>query len=159
VTAAALTSALVAVCVSAFAAGGAGAQELGRVERIVDGDTVVVTDVGAVRLIGVDTPESVHPRQPVQRFAKEAATFLRNLALGQRVRFEYDQERRDRYGRTLAYLYLEDGRFVNAEIIRQGFGFAYTKYPFRYLDEFRALEREARDARRGLWADPPPPKE
>ena len=65
------------------------------------------------------------------------------------------RERTDRYGRTLAYVYLLDGTLANAEIIRQGFGHAYTRFPFRYLDRFRALEREARNAARGLWAAPP----
>lgn len=70
---------------------------------------------------------------------------------GKRVRLEYDWERRDKYGRTLAYVYLEDGTFLNAEIIRQGYGFAYTRFPFKYLEEFRNLETEAREAGRGLW--------
>jgi micrococcal nuclease len=64
---------------------------------------------------------------------------------------EYDQQRQDKYGRILAYVYLEDGTFVNAEIIRQGYGFSYTRFPFKYLEEFRTLEREAREAKRGLW--------
>jgi micrococcal nuclease len=127
----------------------------GTVERIVDGDTVVLARIGAVRLIGVDTPESKHPLKPVERFSTEAATFLRQLAHGQIVRIEYDQTTRDRYGRLLAYLHLEDGRCLNAEIIRQGYGFAYVKYPFKYLEEYRALEREAREAGRGLWANAP----
>lgn len=127
----------------------------GTVERIVDGDTLVLARIGAVRLIGVDTPESKHPLKPVERFSKEATAFLERLAHGQEVRIEYDQTPRDRYGRLLAYLYLPDGRCVNAEIIRQGYGFAYVKYPFKYMDAYRALEREARDAGRGLWADAP----
>ena len=81
----------------------------------------------------------------------EATAFTQRTVGGKRVRVEYDQQRRDTYGRTLAYVYLENGTFVNAEIIRQGYGFAYTKYPFKYLDQFRQLEREARDAKRGLW--------
>jgi len=76
---------------------------------------------------------------------------------GRRVRLVFDPaQTQDRYGRTLAYVYLEDGTFLNAEIIRQGYGFAYTRFPFAYLEEFRALEREARDARRGLWAEEAP---
>jgi micrococcal nuclease len=60
---------------------------------------------------------------------------------------------KDRYGRTLAYVYLKDGTFLNAEIIRHGYGSAYTKFPFKYMEEFRRYEREAREKRRGLWAD------
>jgi micrococcal nuclease len=70
---------------------------------------------------------------------------------GKPVRLEYDLQRQDKYGRTLAYIYLEDGRFVNAEIIKQGYGFAYTRFPFKFLEQFRQLEREAREAKRGLW--------
>ena len=68
---------------------------------------------------------------------------------------QYDWERTDRYGRTLAYVHLPDGTFVNAEIIRQGYGHAYTRFPFRHLDRFRQFEREARQAGRGLWGAGP----
>ena len=121
------------------------------VERVVDGDTIIVEGVGRVRLIGVDTPESVHPRRPVECFAKEASAFAQRMLHTQRVRLEYDQERTDRYGRTLAYVYLPNGTFANAEIVRQGYGHAYTRFPFRYLDDFRQYEREARQGGRGLW--------
>lgn len=125
------------------------------VERVVDGDTVVLDGGERVRLLGINTPESVDPRRPVQYFGKEASKFLKTLAEGRRVRLEYDQDRSDRYGRTLAYLYLDDGTFVNAEIVRQGYGFAFTRYPFRHMEEFRRLEREAREQGRGLWAAQP----
>ena len=121
------------------------------VERVVDGDTIVVRGVGSVRLIGVDTPETVDPRRPVQFFGREASAFTRRMVEGRRVRLEYDQERTDRYGRTLAYVWLEDGTHVNAEIIRQGYGFAYTSFPFRYMEDFRRYQREARLAEVGLW--------
>ena len=121
------------------------------VERVVDGDTIIVQGVGRVRLIGVDTPETVHPRRPVECFGKEASAYTKRLLHAQRVRLEYDQERTDRYGRTLAYVYLSNGTFANAEIVRQGYGHAYTRFPFRYLDDFRQYEREARQGERGLW--------
>jgi micrococcal nuclease len=120
--------------------------------RAVDGDTLELDGGERVRLIGVDTPETVDPRRPVQYFGKEASAFTRRMAQGRSVRLEYDQDTRDRYGRTLAYVYLEDGTFLNAEIIRQGYGHAYTRFPFRYQDQFLALEREAREQERGLWA-------
>lgn len=123
------------------------------VVRVVDGDTLLLDGNERVRLIGVDTPESVDPRRPVQSYGKEASAFTRRLAQGKRVRLSYDQERKDRYGRTLAYVYLEDGTLLNAEIIRQGYGQVLTRFPFRYLEEFRAYEREARGQRRGLWAE------
>ena len=123
----------------------------GTVERIVDGDTVVLHRVGRVRLIGVDTPETKHPQKPVAQFGKESSDFLNRLALGAVVRIEYDQRTHDRHGRLLAYLYLPDGRSINAEIIRQGYGWAYTAYSFKYMNRYRALERQARVAGRGLW--------
>ena len=125
------------------------------VSRVVDGDTVVLATVGTVRLIGVDTPETVDPRKPVQHFGQEASAFVRSMLEGKSVRLEYDQQRLDKYQRTLAYVYLLDGTFVNLEIVRQGYGHAYLNYPFGRMEAFRAAEREAREARRGLWADPP----
>ena len=122
-----------------------------RVVRVVDGDTLLLDRNERVRLIGVDTPETVDPRRPVERFGKEASDFTKRMVEGKRVRLEYDQDRVDRFGRTLAYVYLEDGTFLNAEIVKQGYGHAYTRFPFKYLDEFRGYEREAREAQRGLW--------
>jgi micrococcal nuclease len=122
------------------------------VTRVVDGDTIDVQQIGRIRLIGVDTPETVDPRRPVQYFGKEASDFLKRLIERKPVRLEYDQQRTDLYDRTLAYVFLADGTLVNAEIIRQGYGFAYTRFPFKYLEEFRRHERDAREAGRGLWA-------
>jgi micrococcal nuclease len=122
-----------------------------QVTRVIDGDTLLLSNGERVRLIGVDTPELYHPLKPVQYFAEEASQFTRKMAEGKRVRLEYDWRRLDRYNRLLAYVYLEDGTFLNAEIIRQGYGFAYTKYPFRYMEQFLKYEREARENERGLW--------
>ena len=129
------------------------------VARVIDGDTVQLASGEKVRLIGVDTPETKHPQKPVERFGREANDFTARLVEGKPVRLEYDQERQDKYGRTLAYVFLEDGTFVNAEIVRQGYGHAYTRFPFRHLEEFRRLEREAREGGKGLWAasDAPTP--
>ncbi len=117
----------------------------------MDGDTIHVKGVGSVRLIGIDTPESVDPRKPVEFFAKESSEFTRRMALAQVVRLEFDFQQKDKYNRTLAYVYLPDGTFLNAEIVKQGYGHAYTQYPFKYLEQFRGYEREARELRRGLW--------
>lgn len=119
------------------------AGEFYRCMRVLDGDTIELETIGKVRLIGVDTPES-----------PPHAVYTRKLVSGRNVRLEYDVERRDVFGRTLAYVYLEDGTLLNAEIIRSGHGRAYLKYPFRFRDEFMALEREAREARRGIWNGP-----
>ncbi len=122
------------------------------VVRVVDGGTVVLlleSKETTVRLIGVDTPETVHPQKPVEAYGREASQFLMNLLKGESVYLEYEPagDRLDRYGRTLAYLYrVPDGRFVNLEIVRQGYGHAYTQYPFQHMEAFRFYER--RQARR-----------
>jgi micrococcal nuclease len=122
-----------------------------KVKRVIDGDTILLSNEERVRLIGVNTPETVHPYKPVEYFGEEASRFTKKMVEGKKVRLEFDWQERDRFGRLLAYVYLLDGTFLNAEIIKQGYGFAYTKYPFKYLDEFREYEREARESKRGLW--------
>ena len=108
-----------------------------------------------MRLIGIDTPETNDPREATQCFAREAAAYLAELLpLGTEVRLEYDAERLDQYDRTLAYIYrARDDLFVNAEMVRQGYALAYTVPPnVAHVEEFAALQREAREAGRGLWA-------
>jgi micrococcal nuclease len=127
------------------------------VVRTVDGDTVQIQYNGkptTVRLIGVDTPETVHPNKPVEAFGKEATAFTRNLLRGESVYLRFDGNRTDKYGRLLAYLYrAPDGLFVNLEIVRQGYGHAYTQYPFTHLELFRHYEQRAREAGKGLWGN------
>ena len=118
--------------------------ETDTVIRVVDGNTVVLERIDKARLIGVDTPETVHPQKPVEAFGKEASSFIRNHLEGKTVRVEYDQDKQDRYSRALVYLFLEDGTFFNAELVKQGYAHAYTRFPFKYLEEFRQYEREAR---------------
>ena len=125
------------------------------VERVVDGDTIVLVGGERVRLIGVDTPETKDPRKSVQCFGKEAAAFTSTLLPpGTHVRVVLDVEPRDRFGRTLAYVYREaDGLFVNAELVRNGYAQLMTIPPnVAHVDEFRALQTEARDGGRGLWS-------
>ena len=124
------------------------------VERVVDGDTIVLAGGERVRYIGVNAPELHHPKKPVERYARETKAFNRQLVEGRRVRLEFDVERRDTYRRTLAYVYLEDGTFVNAELIRQGYAQVMTIPPnVKHQDAFLQLQRQAREAKRGLWAD------
>jgi micrococcal nuclease len=125
--------------------------EIYKVHRVIDGDTLLLINGEKVRLIGVDTPETKHPQKPVQYFGREAYLFTKQMIDGKEARFEFERQTRDRYGRLLAYVYLLDGTFLNAEIIKQGYGFAYTRFPFKYMEEFRRYEREARDNRKGLW--------
>ncbi len=125
-----------------------------RVERVVDGDTIVVDGGRPVRLIGVDTPETKDPRKPVQCFGREAAAFLGAvLPAGTAVRLVGDVEPHDVYDRSLAYAYrLPDGLFVNAELLRQGYGQVLTVPPnVAHATEFVALSRRAREEGRGLW--------
>lgn len=125
----------------------------GVVTDVADGDTLTVAGVGRIRLQGVDTPEKLHPTKPVQYLAEEASKFSKSLLTGQKVRLEYGKEPYDKYGRVLAYIYLQDGRMINAELIKAGLAYAYTRYPFKYQKEFVALEAEAREKGLGLWAD------
>lgn len=123
-------------------------------KRAVDGDTIVLENGERVRMLGVDTPELHHPVKPVQYFAREARAFVQSRVANRRVWLEYDQPRRDRYGRTLAYVFLADGTLLNLELIERGYGFAYTRYPFRadYMERFRRAEAVARRTDQGLWA-------
>lgn len=132
-----------------------------RVVHVVDGDTISVlidgTDKEAkVRLIGVNTPETVDPRRPVECFGKEASAHVKGLLTSARVLLEADPEADeiDKYGRLLRYVYTKDGHNVDADLIQDGYGFAYTSFPMTdtVRAEFLALEREARDAERGLWS-------
>ena len=124
------------------------------VRKVVDGDTLEVSGGERVRLIGVDTPETKAPNQPVGCFGKEASTFTAMLLPpGTAVRLVGDVEQRDRYGRLLAYVYRQsDGLFVNAELLRRGYAQLLTVPPnVAHTDEFVAIARQARDGAQGLW--------
>jgi len=122
-----------------------------RVTRVIDGDTLVLDNGETVRLIGVDAPEIHHPEIPIQRFGKEATEFLKRFAEGFECTLEYEPNNlRDQYGRLLAYVFVGD-RLANAEIIRRGYAYAYTRFPFRRQAEFIILEHEARERQYGLW--------
>ena len=125
------------------------------VVRVVDGDTVDVSIGGAeddVRYIGVDTTETVKPGEPVQCFGPQASAFNHRLVEGRRVRLVFDSERRDIYGRLLAYVYL-GRRFVNAELVRRGLARTLTIVPNdTHANLFARLQRSAGRAGRGLWS-------
>ena len=122
------------------------------VERVVDGDTLMLDDGTRVRLIGVDAPELGHGRGPDDPFAADARQRLQKLIADSGVRLEFDRERRDSWFRILAYVYCDDV-LVNEEIIRSGYARALTRFPFRssMKRRFRRAEEEARDAGRGMW--------
>jgi len=124
------------------------------VTRVVDGDTIEVDLDGReedVRYIGVDTPETVKPDTPVPCFGPQASAFNHGLVERRRVRLVFGEERRDVYGRLLAYVYLDD-RFVNAELVRRGLARTLTIPPNdRFAARFERLQMAAARAGRGLW--------
>lgn len=125
------------------------------VNEVIDGDTFKMnfeTKTFTVRLLGVDTPETVHPFKPVEEYGKLASEHLKNLLNGKQVKLNFDQNKVDSYGRILAYVYLDDA-FVNAEVIKEGYGYAYTRFPFQFLQDFVTYQEEAKQAARGLWAN------
>jgi micrococcal nuclease len=127
------------------------------VKKIVDGDTFWIddgTEKGIkIRLTGVDAPESRNTgTKEIAYFGKEASSYLSGLIGGKRVRLEYDVGHYDKYGRTLAYVYLDDGTFVNAKLVREGYATVMTVPPnVKYADTFLKLERKARKQNRGMW--------
>ena len=127
----------------------------------VDGDTVRVriqtppaglNEKETIRMLGVDTPETVHPSRPVEYFGKEASEFTRRALLGKQVYLAFDWDTRDQYGRLLAYVYTDKEQCFNTRLIREGYAHVYTRFPFQFMDEFRRFEQEARKAKLGLWA-------
>lgn len=135
------------------------------VSRAVDGDTLKLANGERVRLIGIDTPEmhesdklyrdaqrSHQTAQEIMALGRQSYAFTKKLVEGKRVRLEFDVEKYDKYDRLLAYAYLEDGTFVNAEIVKQGYASLLTIPPnVKYADLFQELYQEARENRRGLW--------
>lgn len=134
-------------------------KDLFLVSKIIDGDTLMVKindKEEAVRLIGVDTPETVDPRKTVQCFGKEATEKAKELVENKMIRLEIDttQNDRDKYNRLLRYIYLEDGTLVNKKLIEEGFGFEYTyQIPYKFQTEFKAAQKMAEEKKMGLWAD------
>jgi len=135
------------------------------VTRAVDGDTLVLENRERVRLIGIDTPElhesnklyrdaqrSGENVEVIKQLGRQSYEFTKKLVEGKRVRLEFDVERYDKYKRILAYVYLEDGTFVNARIVQAGYASLMTYPPnVKYADLFLKLYREARQNQRGLW--------
>ncbi|MBM3271851.1 nuclease [Candidatus Kaiserbacteria bacterium] len=128
------------------------------VAKVVDGDTIEVlkdSERVTVRLIGINTPETVDPRRPVQCFGKEASVEAHRVLAGQSVSLETDpsQDTYDKYGRLLAYTFLPDGSLFNEHMIAAGFAHEYTyDQPYKYQKQFKEAEQAARFAGRGLWA-------
>jgi len=140
-------------------------EEFYYVERVVDGDTLKLSDGRKVRLIGVDTPELHYSRKllrdarksdkdikTIQAMGQTASDFTKSLCAGKKVRLQTDVEKYDKYGRTLAYVYLEDGTFVNARILEEGYGQVMTIPPnVSRAEYFLKLQEAARIKGKGLW--------
>lgn len=127
--------------------------EAQRVRQVIDGDTITVSGVGVVRLLGVDAPEKTGGYRQSEPYGDAATKAMRALVEGQVVRLEYDGSRKDQYDRTLAYVFLPDGRCVNEAIIRAGFAETYRRFDYVKKAQFQAAEREAKEARRGMWVN------
>lgn len=129
------------------------------VTKVVDGDTIQVrinNTVETLRLIGVDTPETVDPRKPVQCFGREASNYTKSTLLNKKVYLESDptQGDRDKYKRLLRYVFLEDKSNFNKMLISNGYAHEYTyNIPYKYQAEFKQAQKEAQENKRGLWAD------
>ncbi|MFN3999668.1 thermonuclease family protein [Algoriphagus sp.] len=129
------------------------------ISKFVDGDTFwVLNERGQnekIRLIGINTPEVRRTgRKEVEYFGQEASDFVKKTLTGKKVRLEYDVQRYDRYKRTLAYVYLDDGTFLNALLVKEGYATAATFPPnVKYSEYFVKLEREARTLKKGMWKD------
>lgn len=130
-----------------------------KVVKAVDGDTIRVSDgkdEALIRMIGVDTPESVHPTKEVECFGKEASSLTERMLLGNTVRIESDpsQGNRDKYGRLLRYVFLEDGTNFNRHLIREGYAYEYTyDDDYKYQIPFKAAQLFAQTEKKGFWAD------
>jgi micrococcal nuclease len=133
------------------------AAELRTVKQVADADTIVLENGERVRLIGIKAPEIKYAATKTgAEMGKEAAAFARKLVEGKRVKLEFDQSsvngnHKDSRKRTLAYVFLADGTFLNAELLKQGYAFTIPGLVHKYGEEFRRLEREARENKRGLW--------
>jgi len=137
----------------------------GVVEWIYDGDTLKVKGIGKVRLIGIDTPEKNEtPRdrsftrlgarqRQLRPIGQAALRFNIAQAKGKTVRLRFDGPRKDRHDRTLAYVYLPDGRLLNRLLLEQGYAVVYRRFDFQHKDDFLRAEAAAREARIGLWGE------
>jgi micrococcal nuclease len=122
---------------------------------VIDGDTLVLAGGQRVRVLGIDAPELEKDGRPAEFLAHRAKAMLSELTQGKVLRLEYDQLRYDHYGRLLAYLFLPDGSLVNAEMVRAGMAHVYFHAPnLRHRESLLAAQREAMEARRGLWQKP-----
>ena len=124
-----------------------------RIQRVVDGDTLLLDNRCRVRLIGADTPETVRPNYPVEPFGPESTQFTTRFVAGGEVRLQFDGPRKDKYDRFLAHVWVGD-RLLEEELLRAGLAVADTQYHYSAAmkDRFRRAEAEAQAAHRGIWS-------
>jgi micrococcal nuclease len=138
------------------------------VKKVLDGDTFLLDNGEKVRLLGIDTPEAYdsdkldrdadrtgQDKETVKKFGELSSDYVRELAEGKKVilKKEVGYENRDKHGRLLRYVYLENGTLINAKIIQDGYGQVFERYPISKTEEFRRYQKEARENKRGLWGD------
>lgn len=138
--------------------------QIAQVLEVVDGDTIKVSvpkprpiqlkDRETIRLLGIDAPETVRSPRPAGYYGEETKAYVQRLLTNQRVFLAFDWDLRDRYGRLLAYIYLENGTCLNLYLVEQGYATAYVTYPFQFMDEFIRAQDLAKQTRRGIWGKP-----
>lgn len=127
-------------------------KDLVKVTRVIDGDTIEIEGGEKVRYIGIDTPETMDPRKPVQCFGVESSKKNKELVEGKTVRLEKDITDRDKYNRLLRYVWLDD-TLINLALVKGGFAYSYSYPPdIKYQDKFVTAQKEAREAKVGLWS-------
>lgn len=132
-----------------------GPPQTGVVQTVLDGDTIILRQGRTVRYLGIDAPELGRNQRPPEFLARAAQDANARLVLNQELRLEYDVERYDQYGRLLAYVFLPDGRMVNAELVRQGLARVYLFPPnLSYQELLVTCQRRAIEARIGIWQRP-----
>lgn len=135
---------------------GEGWAEWANVRQVIDGDTIILENNQHVRLIGVDTPEIKSEYNPHEEYyARQAKQFVAQVIEGRMVFLEGDDAQApfDKYGRRLAYVYLEDQTLLNRELIRQGYAEAIRFFPYKLKEEFFTLEKQAKNERLGMWRE------
>lgn len=122
------------------------------VKWVDDGDTIVLSNGQRVRYLGINTPEIAHENRPAEPFGATARVYNQKMVLGKQVRLETDQQRFDHYGRVLAYVFLNDGTFVNAKLVAEGYAYCLFKRPnTKYQSRLLEIQRHAMEARKGMW--------
>ena len=142
---------IVVVVILAYLLHEAESLDVHTVTKVYDGDTIQIEDGTRIRLIGIDAPEINSPYGRAEPFGYESKRYLTHMLLDEKVKISVGPEPFDKYGRTLAYVYLTDGTLVNARIVKDGWARVYRRFDFKYKDLFLSYEKEARAKGIGMW--------